>query len=76
MEFADLAEAIRSVEPLVREVSWFDTFEGAAVGGGPKSVAMHVSSWPRTARCPAIEVDAARKAVLTLKQKFAAELRG
>jgi phenylalanyl-tRNA synthetase beta chain len=77
VEFADLADAVRSAVPLVREVAWFDTFEGAAVGEGKKSVAMHVSLMAPDRTLSGAEVDAAlEKAVLTLRQKFAAELRG
>ncbi len=77
VEFDDLAREIKRVDPLIVNVEWFDTYRGKNLPENQKSVAMHLefSSPERTLENK--EVDGLMaKAVLVLKEKFKAEVRG
>jgi phenylalanyl-tRNA synthetase beta chain len=76
VEYDDVAREIKRADPLIASVAWFDTYRGQNLADGKKSVAMHLefSSPDRTLESK--EVDGLmEKAVLALKEKFAAEVR-
>jgi len=76
-EYGDMAHAIRSIDPLVSEVEWFDTYKGKNLPDGKKSVAMHITFSSNERTLESGEVDGLmEKATLALKEKFKAEVRG
>ncbi|MFH1621119.1 MAG: phenylalanine--tRNA ligase subunit beta [Patescibacteria group bacterium] len=77
VEFDDMAREIKRIDPLITNVEWFDTYRGKNLQENQKSVAMHLefSSPERTLESK--EVDGfMENAVLILKEKFKAEIRG
>ncbi len=76
VEYDDLARKIQHVDPLVKDVEWFDTYQGKNLPEGKKSVAIHLefSSAERTLESK--EVDALMERVqLALSESFKAEVR-
>jgi phenylalanyl-tRNA synthetase beta chain len=77
VEFDDVAREIRRADSLVTDVEWFDTYRGASLPEDKKSVAMHLTFSSSERTLESSEVDAImEKITLSLKEHFAAELRG
>jgi phenylalanyl-tRNA synthetase beta chain len=75
-EYAELAQTIRSIDSLVANVEWFDTYRGKNLPEGKKSVAMHITFSSAERTLESGEVDGLmEKATLALKEKFKAEVR-
>ncbi len=75
-EYEELAKVIRTVDPLVTNVEWFDTYVGKNLPENKKSVAMHLTFSATDRTTESGEVDALMEKIqLTLKQKFGAEIR-
>ena len=77
VEYDDIAREIGSVDPLITDVEWFDTYSGKGLPEEKKSVAIHLvfSSPERTLERN--DVDAVMGNVtLKLKEKFEAVIRG
>ncbi|MDQ7814623.1 MAG: phenylalanine--tRNA ligase subunit beta [Patescibacteria group bacterium] len=77
VEYDDIAREILSINPLVTDVAWFDTYRGENLPADKKSVAMHVTFSSPERTLESAEVDALmEKITLDLKEKFKAEMRG
>ncbi|MBU1629971.1 phenylalanine--tRNA ligase subunit beta, partial [Patescibacteria group bacterium] len=77
VEFDDMAEAMKKADGLIKTVEWFDTYSGKNLPDGKKSVAMHLEFSSPEKTLESKEVDSAMEnAVLALKEKFKAEVRG
>ena len=77
VEYDDIAKVIASLDPLVSDVEWFDTYRGEKLPSDKKSVAMHITFSSSERTLESAEVDALMENVtLALKEKFKAEMRG
>lgn len=77
VEYDDIARTVRQCDPLITSVEWFDTYRGKNLPQGQKSVAMHLTFSSEDRTLESADVDAMlEKAVLALKEKFKAEVRG
>lgn len=77
VEYDDVARTILRVDPLVKHVEWFDTYEGPHVAPGMKSLAMHLVFSHPERTLESAEVDGLMERIgLRLKEQFKAELRG
>jgi phenylalanyl-tRNA synthetase beta chain len=76
VEFENMSQAITKSDKLIKTVEWFDTYIGKNLPDGKKSVAMHLEFSSLEKTLESKEVDAAMEnAVLSLKEKFKAEVR-
>lgn len=77
VEYDDVARTAKQVDALIKGVEWFDTYKGDSLPTGKKSLAMHIefSSPERTLESSEVE-GLMERILLTLKEKFAAEVRG
>lgn len=75
-EYEELAKVIRTVDPLITNVEWFDTYVGKNLPENKKSVAMHFtfSAIDRTLERGMVD-GLMERIQLTLKQKFGTEIR-
>ena len=75
-EYEELAKVIRTVDSLITNVEWFDTYVGKNLPENKKSVAMHFtfSASDRTLESGVVD-GLMEKIQSTLKQKFGAEIR-
>lgn len=75
-EYDDIARAIRRTDPLVTDVTWFDTYRGKNLPEGKKSVAMHIAFASSQRTLESAEVDGLMERItLSLKEHFKAEVR-
>lgn len=72
VEYGKIEHAIRSVDPLIVHVEWFDTYQGAGLPDEKKSVAVHIALASRERTLTAEEVDVLMAKV---EKKLAQELK-
>jgi len=77
VEYDDIANVILSLDPLIADVAWFDTYRGENLPADKKSVAMHITFSSPERTLGSAEVDTLmEKITLDMKEKFKAEMRG
>ncbi|MFA6429052.1 MAG: phenylalanine--tRNA ligase subunit beta [Patescibacteria group bacterium] len=75
-EVATIIEVVRAQSSFLRQVEWFDTFEGKGIEPGKKSVAFHLTFGADDRTLETAEVEKAMEEIRqTLKDKVDAEIR-
>lgn len=76
VEHAQVVKAIKTVDPLIRDLELFDVYAGDTLGEGKKSMAYHITYLSKERTLDAREVDEVyTKVIQSLERGFGAEIR-
>jgi phenylalanyl-tRNA synthetase beta chain len=76
VEYAEIESLIKSIDPLVASVEWFDTYQGKGLAEGKKSVAMHLTFASRERTLTGEDVERLmEKTLKVLEKRFGASVR-
>ncbi len=76
IEVQDIIQTISTIDVLIRDVEWFDTYKGKGVPTGKKSLALHIEVGADDRTLETADVDAVMERIIEeMKNRFAAEIR-